>query len=47
MKYEEVSEACKGIGKYIDFCNGLRPHSALDGPIPDAVYFTLSAAEVA
>ncbi len=44
--YESVSEAKAGIGKYIAFYNGLRPHSSLDGRTPDAVYFT-SAAEVA
>jgi putative transposase len=44
--YESVSEAKSGIGKYIAFYNGLRPHSSLDGRTPDAVYFS-SAADAA
>jgi putative transposase len=45
--YESTSEARRAIGKYIDFYNALRPHSALDGRTPDAVYFTSPAAEAA
>ncbi len=44
--YESVPEAKAGIGKYIAFYNGLRPHSSLDGRTPDTVYFS-SAADVA
>ena len=52
IKYEEVylhayesgSQARAGIGKYITFYNGARPHSALDGRTPDAAYFTTLAA---
>jgi putative transposase len=45
--YESASEARAAIGKYIDFYNGTRPHSALDGRTPDAVYFISPAAEAA
>jgi len=37
--YESVSEARAGIGRYVTFYNGRRPHSALDRQTPDAVYF--------
>lgn len=37
--YESVSEAKTGIGRYVTFYNGRRPHSALDRQTPDAVYF--------
>jgi len=37
--YETVSAARSGIGRYIDFYNGRRPHSSLDGLTPDAFYF--------
>jgi putative transposase len=55
LKYEEVylhayasaSEARMGIGRYIDFYNRERPHSALDGATPDAAYFTSPAADLA
>jgi len=51
IKYEEVylhaytsaSEARAAIGKYINFHNSERPHSALDGQTPDAVYFSSRA----
>lgn len=53
LKYEEVylhayastSDARTGIGRYIEFYNGERPHSALDGATPDAAYFTSAAAD--
>ncbi len=28
------------IGRYLDFYNGRRPHSSLDGATPDQAYFT-------
>jgi len=39
--YESVSEARTSIGRYLDFYNGRRPHSSLDGTTPDQAYFTL------
>lgn len=47
LKYEEVylhaydgaSEARASLARYITFYNVRRPHSALDGLTPDAVYF--------
>ena len=37
--YETVSVAKEGIGRYLEFYNSRRPHSALDGSTPDAFYF--------
>ena len=37
--YESVSEARASIGRYLDFYNRRRPHSSLDGIIPDQAYF--------
>lgn len=37
--YASVSEARAGIGRYIGFYNGRRPHSSLDGRTPDQAYF--------
>src|SRR5205823_12314181 len=37
--YDGVSEARSSIGRYLDFCNGRRPHSSLDGKTPDQAYF--------
>jgi len=45
--YESASQARGSIGKYIEFYNSARPHSALGGRTPDAAYFTQLAAEVA
>jgi len=45
--YESASQARASIGKYIEFYNGTRPHSALDGRTPDAAYFTSPAVELA
>jgi transposase InsO family protein len=46
--YETVSEARSGIGRYLEFYNSRRPHSALDAKTPDAFYFAnLSALELA
>jgi putative transposase len=47
IKYEEVylraydcvSEARASIGRYLNFYNGRRPHSSLDGVTPDQAYF--------
>jgi putative transposase len=38
--YESVSEARASIGRYLNFYNGRRPHSSLDGTTPDKAYFT-------
>jgi putative transposase len=37
--YETVSAAKSGIARYLEFYNGRRPHSSLDGGTPDAFYF--------
>jgi putative transposase len=37
--YETVSAARSGIGRYLDFYNARRPHSALDGKTPDTFYY--------
>lgn len=37
--YSSVSEARTGIGRYIGFYNGRRPHSSLDGRTPDQASF--------
>ncbi len=37
--YESVGEARNSIGRYLDFYNGRRPHSSLDGSTPDQAYF--------
>jgi len=37
--YASVSEARAGIGRYLTFYNGRRPHSSLDGKTPDQAYF--------
>ncbi len=37
--YDSVREARSSIGKYLDFYNGRRPHSSLDGTTPDQAYF--------
>ena len=38
--YDSVSEARVSIGRYLDFYNGRRPHSSLDGATPDQAYFS-------
>jgi len=37
--YDTVSDAPVSIGRYLDFYNGRRPHSSLDGGTPDQAYF--------
>ena len=37
--YQSVSEARASIGRYLQFYNTLRPHSALDRQTPDEAYF--------
>ncbi|KRB81055.1 integrase [Noviherbaspirillum sp. Root189] len=37
--YETMSAARSGIGRYLEFYNSRRPHSALDGHTPNAFYF--------
>ena len=36
--YDNVSDARASIGRYLDFYNRRRPHSALDGMTPDRAY---------
>ena len=38
--YDSVGEARASIGRYLEFYNGRRPHSSLDGTTPDHAYFT-------
>ena len=45
--YASVSEARAGIGRYLTFYNGRRPHSSLDGRTPDQAYFNLPVPEAA
>jgi putative transposase len=37
--YDSVSDARASIGRYLDFYNGRRPHSSLDGGTPDQACF--------
>src|SRR6202035_5064398 len=37
--YDSVAQARASIGRYLDFYNGRRPHSSLDGATPDQAYF--------
>ena len=37
--YDSVGQAKAGIGRYIEFYNGRRPHTALDKKTPDEFYF--------
>jgi putative transposase len=37
--YDSVSQAKASLGAYLGFYNSRRPHQALDGKCPDAVYF--------
>lgn len=38
--YDSVSDARRSIGRYLEFYNRRRPHTALDRQTPDTVYFT-------
>ena len=38
--YDSVGEARQSIGQYLDFYNGRRTHSSLDGRTPDQAYVT-------
>ena len=38
--YASVAEARAGLGQYLNFYNGQRPHSSLGARTPDAAYFT-------
>ncbi len=38
--YANVSAAKAGVGKYLEFYNGRRPHTALGDRTPDEAYFT-------
>ena len=40
--YETVGVARQSLGRYFDFYNCRRPHSALDGKAPDMAYFNLT-----
>ena len=37
--YDTVAEARSSIGRYLEFYNGRRPHSALDRRTPDQAYY--------
>ena len=37
--YDSVAEARRSIGRYLEFYNARRPHTALDGRTPDQAYF--------
>ena len=37
--YDAVSHTRQSIGRYLQFYNGRRPHTALDRKTPDHVYF--------
>ena len=37
--YDDVPDARRSLGRYIDFYNGRRPHKALDRRTPDQAYF--------
>ena len=38
--YASVAEARAGLGRYLNFYNGRRPHSSLGARTPDVAYFT-------
>jgi putative transposase len=42
--YETVSQAREGIGRYLNFFNTARPHTAHGGQTPDSAYYATLAA---
>ena len=38
-EYKSVKDAREGIGEYMEFYNGERPHQSLDGKRPKEVFF--------
>ncbi len=36
--YERVSDARASLGRYLDFCNGRRPHSRQSASTPEQAY---------
>jgi len=42
--YETVSQAREGIGRYLNFFNTARPHTAHGGKTPDSAYYATLAA---
>ncbi len=45
--YASVSEAKAGVGRYLEFYNSRRPHSALGQRTPDEAYFSQSLLKIA
>jgi putative transposase len=45
--YETPAQLRAGLGRYFDFYNTRRRHSALDRRTPDAVYFDLATTVLA
>ena len=41
--YERPREANAALVRYFQFCNGRRPHQALDNRTPDEAYFAMKA----
>lgn len=39
QRLSSVPETRAGIGRYLGFCNAVRPHSVLGGRTPDQIYF--------
>jgi hypothetical protein len=45
--YASVSDAKAGVGRYLEFYNGRRPHTALGDRTPDEAYFTQQTLTIA